>query len=88
MALVIEPRKRTSKTLTKEDKSKYGSYLTIKEQSGKSSAAYCMNVYIKRRDLGISRPHLFNKPEFTIYPLPPGFNGENQIRYEFRKSVD
>jgi hypothetical protein len=67
---------------------KYGSYLNLKEQSGNSSAAYCINVYIKRRDLGIDKPHLFNKPEFTIYSLPPGFNGEHQIKYEFRKSVE
>jgi hypothetical protein len=67
---------------------KYGSYLDIKEQSGNSSATYCMNIYVKRRDLGKINPHIFNKPEFTIYPLPPGFNGNHQIKYEFRKMVD
>jgi hypothetical protein len=67
--------------------SKFGSYKNLKKQSGNSSAAYCINQYIERRDLGINNPDKFNKPNFTIFQLPDSYEGP-RVWYVFDKEVD
>lgn len=67
---------------------KFGTYANINKQSGNSSAAYCINKYIERRDLGRNKPNLFNKPDFTIFPLPSSYIGLDLLKYSFNKDID
>lgn len=66
---------------------KFGAYKDLTKQSGDSSAVYCMNKYIERRDLGKSNRSQFAKPEFTVFDLPEDYNGY-RVRYEFPKKVE
>lgn len=66
---------------------KYGSYSEIGTQSGDSSAAYCMNLYIARRDLGRLYPERFSKPIFSVFEIPYP-DDKKQIKYQFEKTVD
>jgi len=66
---------------------KFGSYKEISRQVGTSSAAYCINKYIERRDLGAIDPSVFSKPTFTELPLPESYGGP-KVYYSFDKKVD
>ena len=67
---------------------KFGTYENIQKQSGNSSAAYCINRYIERRDLGKTNPELFKKPNFTIFPLHDSYLGLDLLSYSFKIEVD
>jgi hypothetical protein len=67
---------------------KFGTYENIQKQSGNSSAAYCINKYIERRDLGKINPELFKKPNFTIFPLHHSYLVLDLLSYSFKKEVD
>jgi hypothetical protein len=56
-------------------------YLNLDYQDGNASADYCLNTYLKRKNLGESNPELFNKPRFTLIKLPPGFYGQYSLKY-------
>lgn len=66
---------------------KFGAYESLNMQSGDSSAAYCINKYLERKNLGIENPEKFVKPLFTKFPMPLSYNGY-RVRYEFQKEVD
>jgi hypothetical protein len=67
--------------------SRYGSYRDLDYALGDSSAEYCLNVYIARREAAKKNPELFNKPEPTVDPLPPGYNGIPQIQYQYGSAL-
>ena len=60
---------------------RYGSYNNLEYQAGNSAAAYCINLYLKRKKMGKENPELFKKPIFNNEPLPKGFAGIPQIKY-------
>lgn len=66
---------------------KFGSYESIEKQEGESSAVYCINKYIERRDLGLKNPEQFSKPKFTYFTLPEDYGGPI-VKYSFDKKVD
>lgn len=68
--------------------SKFGTYENLQRQSGNSSAAYCINKYIERRDLGKTNPELFKKPNFTVFPIHSSYLGMDLLFYSFDKEVD
>jgi len=66
---------------------KFGAYKKLNMQSGDSSAAYCVNKYIERRDLGLNYPERFAKPMFTEFKIPEDYGGY-RVGYIFKKEVD
>jgi hypothetical protein len=66
---------------------KYGAYLNLDYQDGVASSDYCLNTYLKRKNLGLSNPELFNKPRFTLVNLPSGFNNQYSIKYNHKKNI-
>ena len=65
--------------------SKFGAYLNLDYRDSNTSADYCLNVYLKRKNLGISDPSLFNKPHFNLVKLPIGYHGKHVIKYNYNK---
>lgn len=65
---------------------KFGAYADLPLQTGSSSAAYCINKYIERRDAGRANPERFAKPEFTVFDLPDSYDGYT-VKYNFDKEV-
>lgn len=66
---------------------KYGSYRNVGIQSGDSSAAFSMNLYVNRRDAGLAHPERFAKPEFTVFEIPYTWD-RPEVKYYFNKEVD
>lgn len=66
---------------------KFGAYENLNMQSGDSSAAYCINTFLKRIKDGKENPEKFVKPFFTKFKIPDDYYGYT-IKYEFPKEVD